>query len=78
METIQEYFTCGECGNTYLKKVHRFSITLRKVNFSDELVYDKGIEECYECSNCKKMYTRGEIDLVIREIKHKWKGMKEE
>ena len=75
MDTFQDYFICDECENRDFKIVCNFSLRFHGVNFSDELIYDKLINEMYQCTNCKKTFSKKEIEdaLAIIKIKHKKK-----
>jgi hypothetical protein len=44
------------------------------VNFSEDLIYDKLTEELYQCTKCKKTFTRGQVDGALNILKQKRKG----
>jgi len=74
MEEVKEYFTCDKCGGRDFFPRYSFSITLKKVNFSDDLIYDRLTEECYECKGCGECISESQISDGIREIKRKHKN----
>ena len=73
MELIQDYFVCSACQNKDFKPIYNFSIRFYGVNFSDELIYDKLTDELYQCTKCKKTFTRAEIEEGLAEFKIKRK-----
>jgi Fe-S oxidoreductase len=74
MEIIEDYFLCGGCQNKDFKRIYNFKIRFHGVNFSEDLIYDKVTEELYQCTNCKRTYTRDQVDSVLNEIKQKRRG----
>ena len=76
-EEIREYFECKKCGNRNFRSVYTFSLRFHRVNFSDELVYDRINEEKFECTKCGTIYSLEEIKEGLREIKRKRKGGKD-
>jgi len=75
MEEMRDYFRCNKCGNIEFRPVYTFSLRFHKVNFSDDLIYDRINEERFECTKCLKQYTKEEIQEELREIKRKRKGI---
>ncbi len=75
MEDIIEYFQCDKCKGKDFKKIYNFSMRFRKVNFSDNLVYDKIVEEIYQCTNCLKRFSAKDIEKGLQEIKRIRKGL---
>ena len=75
MEIVQEFFTCDACDNKNFKRIYNFSLRFHDINFSDDLVYDKMIDEKYKCTECSKTFTRDEIEACLSIIKkrHKYK-----
>lgn len=69
MTQIQDYFTCGDCGNKEFKAIYRFSLRFHKVNFADDLIYDDLTEELYQCTGCGKTFTKPEIHEGLAAIK---------
>ncbi len=72
-EEIRDYFEC-ECGNREFVPVYTFSLRFHRVNFSDELMYDRINEEFFECKKCHKRYTPEQIQEALRQIKKKRRG----
>lgn len=73
MEEIQDYFLCEDCANKDFKLVHNFSLRFHGVNFADDLIYDRLIEEIYHCTNCDKTYTRDQVEAGLYALKKKRK-----
>lgn len=74
MTEIQDYFLCENCDNKDFKLVYNFSLRFHGVNFSDDLIYDRLIEEIYRCTKCDKVYSRRQIEEGLEEFKRKHKG----
>ncbi len=68
------YFECKKCGNKEFRPVYSFCLRFYKVNFSDDLLYDKINEEKFECTKCNTKYTREEIQNILQQIKQQRKG----
>jgi hypothetical protein len=73
METVRDYFFCDECQNRDFKRIYNFSICFHGVNFSDELIYDKLTEEIYQCTKCRKTFTKEQIDEALAVYKRQRK-----
>ena len=73
MDEVREYFVCDKCGNKDFFLRISFAINFRNTNFSDGLIYERPVEECYECSGCGVCLTREEIEAGIESIKRKYK-----
>ncbi|MBN2031792.1 MAG: hypothetical protein JW836_00835 [Deltaproteobacteria bacterium] len=73
MESTKEYFLCDVCQNKDFTLIHNFSMRFYTVNFSDELVYERLTEECYQCTSCKKIFTKETISNSLGEFKKKRK-----
>jgi hypothetical protein len=71
MEIIQNYFLCDGCQNKDFKLIYNFKIQFHGVNFSEDLIYDKLTDELYQCTKCKKTFTKNQVDGVLNEIKQK-------
>ncbi len=71
MGEIKDYFCCEKCSNKDFKLVYNFSLNFHGVNFSDDLIYDKFVEEVYRCTQCDKAYTKAEIEAALNEVKRK-------
>jgi len=74
MKVIHEYFLCDACECKDFKLIYNFSLRFHGVNFSDDLVYDRITEEIYQCANCKKSFTKEQIEEGIQAIKIKNKN----
>jgi DNA-directed RNA polymerase subunit RPC12/RpoP len=74
MDVINEFFECKECGGRDFLRIYHFSLRFHSVNFSDSLVYDRLVDEVYQCNNCKKTYSIDEIDEVLEAIKARHKN----
>ena len=74
MEIIQDYFLCDDCQNRDFKLIYNFKIRFHGVNFSEDLIYDKVTDELYQCTKCKKTFTRDQVDGALNEIKQTRKG----
>ena len=73
MGEIQDYFLCNSCENKDFKCIYNFSLRFHGVNFSDDLIYDQLIDELYQCTQCKKTYTKKQIEEGLAEIKRRRK-----
>ena len=71
MNIIKDYFLCDKCKNKNFIRIYNFSIQFRKVNFSDELIYDETIEEIYQCSHCKQTFSKQQIEGQLKKIGEK-------
>ncbi|MEW6667240.1 MAG: hypothetical protein AB1512_18715 [Thermodesulfobacteriota bacterium] len=69
MELIEKYFECSGCKNRNFKQIYNFMIRLHTVNFSDGLIYDRLTNDVYECTQCGKSFTRGQIEDKLDEFK---------
>lgn len=74
MEISQHYFLCDSCQNKDFKLIYNFKICFHGVNFSEDLIYDKLTEERYQCTKCRKTFTRDQIDGALNSIKQRRKG----
>ncbi len=74
-EITKEYFTCSTCGANKFTKRYEFSVSFRKVNFTDSLVYNKGTDEFFVCANCEHTISAEDIRIGLREIKQKRKAI---
>ena len=73
MKDIRDYFLCDSCANKDFKRIYNFSLRFHGVNFSDDLIYDKLIEEMYQCAKCQKTFTRIEIEEGLNALKKRRK-----
>ncbi len=73
MDEFHEYFECDVCRNRDFKIVYNFSLRFHRVNFSDDLIYDKITDKIYQCVQCKKTFTQEQIEEGLVNIKKKYK-----
>jgi len=74
-EDIQDFFICDNCAGRDFSLVYNFSIRFHGVNFSDELIYDKLVEEIYQCTRCLKTFTKQDIEAGLARIKNAHKSV---
>ncbi len=74
MDVIHEYFLCDRCGSKDFRRICNFSLRFHSINFSDELVYDRLVDEIYQCTGCQKTFTIDQIDEGLQKIKEKHKN----
>ena len=68
MDIIKDYFLCGKCKNKNFIRIYNFSVQFRKVNFSDDLIYDEVTEEVYQCTHCNETFSKYQIDKSLKEM----------
>ena len=66
MDIIKDYFLCDKCSNKNFLRIYNFSVHFRRVNFSDDLIYDEVTEVTYQCTHCKKNFTRHQIEKSLK------------
>ena len=71
MDNIQDDFLCDNCANKDFIIIYNFSLFFHKVNFSDDLMYDRVIGERYQCTKCRKTFTKRQIEEGLSELKRK-------
>lgn len=69
MDSITFYFSCDNCDNRDFKPLYNFTLRFHSVNFSDDLIYDKEVDEFFQCTKCMKTFTRREIERKLAEMK---------
>ena len=69
MGDILDYFLCDECAGKDFKLVYNFCLRFHGVNFSDDLIYDKAVEERFQCSKCEKTFSREEIESGLTRLR---------
>ena len=74
MDEVVEFFECDQCNNKNFELVYSFSLRFHRVNFADELIYDKIQEEKYRCTNCGKTFTKQDIEKGLDDIKRKYRS----
>ncbi len=73
MSVIHEYFSCDRCGGKDFMRICNFSLRFHSINFSDELVYDRLVDEKYQCTGCQKIFTMNQIEEGLQKIKEEHK-----
>ena len=73
MNLSQKYFLCDDCQNRDFKRIYNFSLRFHRINFSDELIYDRLTDEIYQCTQCSKTFTKDQIEEGLITIKRKYK-----
>jgi hypothetical protein len=68
MEEDQDYFLCDSCGNKEFMPVYSFSLRFHGVNFSDGLIYDELVCEEYQCTKCRKTFSKKNIENGMAEL----------
>ena len=69
MELFQDYFLCDKCKNRDFRLIYNFSLRFHKVNFSEELIYDRVVDELYQCTECGRTFTNEEIQDGLSQFK---------
>ena len=69
MDDVQDYFLGDDCANKDFQLVFNFSLRFHGVNFSHDLIYDELIDERYQCTKCKKIFTKNQIEEGLSVIK---------
>ena len=73
MDDILDFFVCDSCSNKDFNRLYNFYLRFHGVNFSDELIYDKMVEERYQCTKCRKTFTKKEIEEGLSQLRKKRK-----
>lgn len=68
MDIIKDYFLCDKCKNKNFIRIYNFSVQFRKVNFSDDLIYDAVTEEIYQCTHCNETFSKHQINEMLKEM----------
>ncbi len=76
MDYKHESFKCDNCETAEFEKVYNFSLRFHGVNFSDDLIYDRIVNEKYRCIKCGKTFSMDEITNGLDKIKRKFKNKK--
>jgi hypothetical protein len=71
MEISKDYFLCDQCRNKNLIQIYNFSVHFRRVNFSDDLIHDEVTEIIYQCTHCKKTFSKYQIEKTLKEMINK-------
>lgn len=64
-----DYFECDNCRSRDFMRLYNFSLRFHGVNFSDDLIYDQQTAEMYQCMECKKRFSREEIEEGLADIR---------
>jgi hypothetical protein len=68
MDIIEDYFLCDKCENKNFIRIYNFSVQFRRVNFSDDLLYDEVTGEIFQCTHCKRTFSRRQIEEKLKEM----------
>jgi hypothetical protein len=68
METFKDYFLCDNCKNKDFIRIYNFSTQFHRVNFSDKLIYDEVVEERYQCAQCRRIFSKKQIETRLKEL----------
>lgn len=68
MDDIKDYLLCDSCKNKNFIRICNFSVQFRKVNFSDDVIYDEVTEELYQCTHCQKTFLKHQIEARLKEM----------
>ena len=68
MKVTKEYLLCDNCKNKNFIRIYNFSVQFRRVNFSDDVLYDEVTEELYQCTHCQKTFSKQQIDECVRRL----------
>jgi hypothetical protein len=66
MDVSRDYFLCDQCSNKNFIRIYSFSIHFRRVNFSDDLIGDEVINVIYQCTHCKKTFSKHQIQKSLK------------
>ena len=78
MDYVHEYFVCDACENKDFKRIYNFSLRFHTINFSDDLIYDRLIDEIYQCTKCRKTFTKNHVEQGLANIRKKYKNKESE
>jgi hypothetical protein len=68
MDDIKDYLLCDNCKNKNFLRIYNFAVHYKKVNFSDDVIYDEVAEELYQCTHCQKIFTKHQINTHLKEM----------
>jgi len=66
MDIFKDYFLCDKCSNKNFIRIYNFSAHFRRVNFSDYLIHDEVTEAIYQCTHCKKNFSKHQIEKSLK------------
>lgn len=68
MDDIKDYLLCDKCKNKNFLRIYNFAVQFKRVNFSDDVIYDEISEELYQCTHCQKTFTKQQIEAHLKEM----------
>ncbi len=68
MDIIEDYFLCDECKNKDFIRIYKFSVQFRSVNFSEDLIHDQVTNAIYQCTHCKKTFSKHQVEEGLKSI----------
>jgi DNA-directed RNA polymerase subunit RPC12/RpoP len=68
MDDVKDYIVCDKCNNKNFIRISNFSVLFRRVNFSDDVIYDEIVEELYQCTHCQKTFSKHQIEARLKEM----------
>ncbi|MBW1691225.1 MAG: hypothetical protein DRG87_02390 [Deltaproteobacteria bacterium] len=68
MDDIKDYLLCDKCKNKNFIRIYNFAVQYKKVNFSDDVIYDDVAEELYQCTHCQKIFTEQQIKAGLKRL----------
>ena len=69
MSEVVDYFVCDSCSNKDFVPIYNFCVRFHRVNFSDELIYDKMSKEKFQCTKCLKVFSRVDIEGGLTDLR---------
>lgn len=68
MDIIKNYFLCDKCKGKNFIRIYNFSVQFRRVNFSDDLLYDEVTGEVFQCTHCMETFSKHQIETKLKEM----------
>jgi ribosomal protein L37AE/L43A len=68
MDDIKDYVLCDNCKNKNFIRIYNFAVHYKRVNFSDDVIYDEVSEELYQCTHCQKTFSKHQINARLKEM----------
>jgi hypothetical protein len=68
MDIRKDYFLCDQCRNKNFVQIYNFSVHFRKVNFSVDPIHDEVTDVIYQCTHCKKTFSKHQIESALKEM----------
>ncbi len=66
MDVSRDYFLCDQCSNKNFIRIYSFSVHFRRVNFSDDLIHDEVTNVIYQCTHCKKTFSKHQMEKSLK------------